>query len=77
MYIRSTNFIRFSEGKSVEMMDIYVASASELPSVDYFEGRLIAEGSIAWDISTGTFYGFANNTWYAQNGSDASASDNS
>lgn len=56
-----------TNGESVERMEIDVDTASDLPAADDFEGKLIAQGSIAWDISTGDFYGMqGDGTWVVQ-----------
>lgn len=55
--VRKNEFIKFEEGLSVERMEIDVNSADELPAPDYFEGYRMHQGSIAWVISTGEFYG--------------------
>lgn len=61
--LRST----FESLNGEELMDIAVDSASELPANDYFPGHIIAMGSIAWDISTGDFYGMGSDgTWVVQ-----------
>lgn len=56
-----------TSGESIERMEIDVDTASGLPAVDDFEGKLIAQGSIAWDISTGDFYGMGSDgQWVVQ-----------
>lgn len=56
-----------TNGESVERMEIDVDTASELPAVDAFAGKIIAQGSIAWDISTGDFYGMGSDgQWVVQ-----------
>ena len=55
--IRNEKFIEYKNGLSVVRMEIDVDSAEELPAKDYFSGRTLYQGSIAWDISTGDFYG--------------------
>ena len=55
-----------TEGKIIGMAEISVASSSELATST--DNYIFTEGSIAWDISTGTFYGLAGGTWYAQGG---------
>ena len=45
------------EGDNVEIMEINVDSVADLPAKDYFPGRIIGQGSVAWCINDGTFYG--------------------
>ena len=61
------------EGKlSVVKVEIDIDSAEDLPAVDELSGRKLYMGSIAWDISTGDFYGLNSaGTWYKQDGSGA------
>lgn len=72
--IRDTEFIRYdhSSGRSVNRLEIDVDSASDLPAADDIDGILLYQGSIAWDISTGDFYGLrSDGTWYKQDGTGA------
>jgi hypothetical protein len=49
--------------------EIQVDTASELAvSVD---GYTFANGSIAWVVQTGAFYGLSGGTWYNQDGTGA------
>lgn len=67
--IRSENFIEYENGLSVVRVEIDIDSADELPEVDYFSGRKLYQGSIAWDISTGSFYGLTSTgDWVLQTG---------
>ena len=69
--IRNENFIKYESGLSVVRMEIDVDSAEELPAKDYFSGRTLYQGSIAWDISTGNFYGMTSlGEWILQKGSN-------
>lgn len=63
------------EGKlSVVKVEIDVDSAEDLPAVDELSGRKLYMGSIAWDISTGEFYGLdSDGVWHNQSGDDASS----
>ena len=70
--IRDTEFIRYdhSSGRSVNRVEIDVDTASDLPAADDIDGILLYQGSIAWDISTGDFYGMqSDGTWCRQNSS--------
>ncbi len=55
--IRSEKFIKYENNLSVMRMEIDIDSVEELPETDDFSGRILYQGSIAWDISTGDFYG--------------------
>ena len=64
-------FIRFDNGKSVVLAEICVDTAEELPNADGITGRLLVQGSLAWDISTGDFYGLnSSGEWINQTGGD-------
>ena len=47
-----------AQGRDIARVYISVSSASELPAQDAIPNIIIAEGSKAWDISTGDEYGF-------------------
>lgn len=50
-----------------EILEIAVDSSSDLPTTTSLAGHIIAMGSIAWDISTGDFYGMGSDgTWVVQ-----------
>ena len=69
--IRNENFIKYESGLSVVRMEIDIDSAEELPETNYFSGRTLYQGSIAWDISTGNFYGMTSSgEWILQKGSN-------
>ena len=62
-------FLRYEGEKSVERMEICVDAASDLPSAGGITGCMIAQGSIAWDVSTGDFYGMTSTgEWVNQSG---------
>ena len=59
--VGKTNYIR---------AEIIVDSVTELPTE--INGNVLIMGSIAWDVSTGDFYGLdSTGTWYKQDGSGA------
>lgn len=58
---------RLAEGMLYGVADIAVESSSEL--VTSTDNCVFTTGSTAWDISTGSRYGLANNTWFKQEGS--------
>lgn len=66
--INSTT-IRRESNLRVERMEICVDAASDLPTVNSITGCMIAQGSIAWDVSTGDFYGMSSaGDWINQSG---------
>ena len=55
------------ELKSLVRAQLCVDSSDDLPAVDYKTGQILAQGSIAWDISTGDFYGLnSSGSWINQ-----------
>lgn len=69
--IRNEKFIKYENNLSVVRMEIDIDSAEELPETNYFSGRTLYQGSIAWDISTGNFYGMTSlGEWILQKGSN-------
>ena len=65
--IRSEEFIRYERGLSVVRMEIDVDTAEEIPDIDGIAGIILYQGSIAWDISTGNFYGLTSSgEWILQ-----------
>ena len=65
--VRSEEFVRYEDGKAVVRAVLEVASPEELPAADGLSGRLLHQGSLAWDIVNGTLYGLtAEGEWYAQ-----------
>lgn len=60
--ILSRKHIRYDDqGRDVARVSISVANTAELPTKYDISNMVIAEGSRAWDISTGTRYGFVDN----------------
>ena len=65
--IRSEEFIRYERGLSVVRMEIDVDTAEEIPDINGIAGIILYQGSIAWDISTGNFYGLTSSgEWILQ-----------
>ena len=70
--VRESKFIKFENGVSVEIIELDIGSASELPTPDFIDGKYLYQGSIAHDVSTGDFYCIdSEGTWYNQDGSGA------
>ena len=69
--IISEKFIRFENASSVVIAELRIDTAEELPAADALAGRILAQGSLAWDISTGDFYGLnSSGEWINQTGGD-------
>lgn len=67
--IISSTTIRRESNLRVERMEICVDAAADLPTVNSIPGCKIAQGSIAWDVSTGDFYGMSSaGDWINQSG---------
>lgn len=69
--IRSEEFIEFNKMNGVEISvvraEIDCDTASDIPAYNAVPGRKLTIGSIAWDISTGDFYGLqSDGTWKKQ-----------
>lgn len=62
-------FIRFEDERAIVIAEIRVDSSDELPEADALSGRMLAQGSLAWDISTGNFYALkSTGEWVNQTG---------
>ncbi len=67
--VMSRKFLQYENELSVERMEICVDAASDLPTANSIAGCKIAMGSIAWDVSTGDFYGMTSTgEWVNQSG---------
>jgi hypothetical protein len=69
--LRSEEFIRFVEidgvQKSLVRAEIDCDTSSDIPAYNAVPGRELVMGSIAWDISTGDFYGLdSSGEWVKQ-----------
>lgn len=65
-------YLRPEEDLDLTRCEICVDTAEELPDIYDFSGKKLAQGSIAWDISTGDLYGLnSSGEWYNQNGDGA------
>ena len=56
--ILKEKFVSFEDGVSVVIAELAVDSCEDLPTADGLEGRRLSPASLAWEISTGEFYGF-------------------
>lgn len=53
--------------KNLVLVEMALDSSADLPEVDYQTEQILAQGSIAWDISTGDFYGLnSSGNWINQ-----------
>ena len=71
--IRSEEFIEFDKMNGVEISvvraEIDCDTAADIPAYNAVPGKKLAIGSIAWDISTGDFYGLdSSGEWIKQGG---------
>lgn len=67
--VMSRKFLQYENELSVERMEICADAASDLPTMNSISGCKIAQGSIAWDVSTGDFYGMTSTgEWVNQSG---------
>lgn len=57
------------DGKLHGVAEISVASSSELATTD--GNHVFTDGSIAWAIEDGTFYGMSNGEWHEQGGASS------
>lgn len=58
----------FNNGREVIIAEVIIGSASELPSITFFDGFELHERSRAWDVSTGDTYGLiSDGIWVKQN----------
>ena len=65
--IRNEEFVRYEGGKAVVRTVLEITSPAELPASDGLPGRLLHQGSVAWDIVNGSLYGLtAEGEWFIQ-----------
>ncbi len=70
--IINEKYLRSESDTIVVRAELCVDSAEELPEADGIAGRLLAAGSLAWDISTGDIYGLTGaGEWAAQTGGNS------
>lgn len=65
------NFVAVMGGGDKQPIRAEISIASESELVAETDTYIFADGSIAWDITTGKFYGITGGVWYAQDGSGA------
>lgn len=69
--ILKEKFMSFDDPNAVIIAELAVDAKTELPEADGIEGRILAQGTLAWEISTGEFYGLrSNGTWVNQTTGD-------
>ena len=69
--ILKEKFMSFDDPNAVIIAELAVDAKTELPEADGIEGRILSQGTLAWEISTGEFYGLkSNGTWVNQTTGD-------
>ena len=71
MVIRNSEFIKYEDSKNYVRYEFDLDAASELTGLEAYldPNTVIAQGSIAWVIDTGEFYGMtAGGNWVNQTG---------
>ncbi len=63
--ILKEKFICFENSRSVIIAELSADAKTDLPAVNGLEGRTLAQGSLAWVISTGVFYGLGSDGKWA------------
>lgn len=72
--ILKERFRSFEEGRSVVTAEIAVDAKTDLPAADGIGGRILSQGSIAWEISTGALFGFGSDgKWVDQSSGEVYA----
>ena len=67
--ILKSTFEKLVEGTNYIRAEIAVDSSSDLTTT--IGGQVLTAGSIAWDISTGNFYGLdSSGSWHKQGGGE-------
>lgn len=63
--------LSYVRDKNTARAEIFVDSTAALATSVQInnETLTLTTGSIAWDVSTGDFYGLVNTTWHKQDGS--------
>lgn len=75
MVIRNSEFIKYEGNMNYVRYEIDVDTVAELPET-IEEGSVIAQGSIAWVISTGEFYGMTSEgSWVNQTATSGGSDD--
>lgn len=69
--VRNKKVVKYREEENKIPLMLYefnCDTASDLPQSEYYEETEIAQGSIAWIIGTGEFYGYnSSKEWVKQN----------
>ena len=66
MFLSRKHIAYQDNGKELTLVTISVASQSELPSGGVYENMVFAQGSSAWDINSGEWFGLVNGNWVKQ-----------
>lgn len=65
------NFVAVMGGGDKQLIRAEISIEDESELVPETDTYIFADGSIAWNIKTGKFYGIAGGVWYKQDGSGA------
>lgn len=66
--ILKEKFRNYDESTSVVIAEIAVDTKTELPTADGISGRTLSQGTLAWEISTGDFYGLGSDGKWVNQG---------
>ena len=66
--ILKEKFRSYDDSSSVVIAEIAVDTKTELPTADGISGRILSHGTIAWEISTGNFYGLGSDGKWVDQG---------
>lgn len=70
--ILKERFVSFDEGVAVVIAELAVDTKTELPTAAGIEGRKLSPASLAWEISSGEFYGLeSDGKWVNQTTGEA------
>ena len=75
--VRNKKVVKYRDEENKVSLVLYefnCDTVSDLPQSEYYEGTEIAQGSIAWIIEAGEFYGYSSSgNWVKQGSSNSSA----
>ena len=55
--ILKEKFMSFEDTRSVVLAELAVDEKTDLPTAAGIDGRILSQGTLAWEISTGILYG--------------------
>ena len=69
--ILKERFRSFEDSKSVVVAELAVDAKTDLPVPSGISGRILSHGTLAWEITTGDFYGLGSDgKWVKQTTGD-------